>query len=60
MLYHLKVWRFFAKTQIVNIKLYIAIVGENTFSFFEGVTPYLCKCGCEFEYDIEVGVKKYY
>ena len=34
--------------------------GRKSIQLFEGVTPYLCECGCEFEYDIEVGVRKNY
>ena len=34
--------------------------GRKSIQLFEGVTPYLCECGCEFEHDIEVGVRKYY
>ena len=34
--------------------------GRKSIQLFEVVTPYLCECDCEFEYDIEVGIRKYY
>ena len=34
--------------------------GKKSIHLFERETPYLCKFGCEFKYDIEVGAQKYY
>ena len=34
--------------------------GRISVQLFEGVTPYLCECGYEFDYSIEVGIRKCY
>ena len=53
MLYHLK-------NANCKYKAVHCDCGRKPIQLFEGVTPYLCECGCEFEYDIEVGLRKYY
>ena len=47
-----------------NVKCHYKTVhcdcSRKSVQLFTGTTPYLCECGCEFEYDIDMGVTKMY
>ena len=51
---------FSCKNAICKYETVHCDCGRKSIQLFERVTPHLCECGCEFEYNIEVSVQKYY
>ena len=47
---------FEAQMQNASTKLFTPIVKKSV-EQFKGTTPYVCVCGYEYKYDIEVGIK---
>ena len=54
-----KILEFSCKNANCKYKIEHCNCGRKSTQLFEGVTQYLFECGCEFEYDIEVGVRKH-